>query len=87
MIYSGGNELLSKLFDEASISITINKGTIGDRIYNLKLKPDLLCYKDKFKIKPQYYTWSDSSKIEYNVVDQLRGNSVYPIKISHWNIK
>lgn len=72
MIYSGGNELLRKLFDEVAISSS--KDHV--RIYNLKLKPDLLCYKDKFKIKSQYYTWYDGGKIEYRVVDQLKGGYI-----------
>lgn len=80
MIYSGSTELLRKLFDEASISITINKCSLGDRIYDLKLKSDLLFYKDKFKIKSQNYTWYNDGKIEYHVVDKLKGNSVYPIE-------
>lgn len=54
MIYSGGTELLCKLFDETAVSFS--KDHVGDRIYNLKLKPELSYYKDKFKIKPQNYT-------------------------------
>lgn len=78
MIYSGCNELLRKLFVEAAISI--GKEHFGNRIYNLKLKSDLLFYKDKFKIKSQDYIWSDSSKIEYHVVDKLKGGFIYPIE-------
>lgn len=78
MIYSGGNELLSKLFDEVSVSI--GKEHIGNRIYNLKLKSDLLFYKDKFKIKSQNYTWYDGSKIEYHIFENLHCDFVYPIK-------
>lgn len=78
MIYSGGNELLCKLFDEVGITPLESILVIG---YSLKLKPDLLCYKDKFKIKPQIYTWYDERKVvEYIVVDQLKGGSIYPIE-------